>query len=484
MSQKFTNAARSPLMANIVAGDTSITVDASLADLFPVADTNAGAVPTAGKDFFKVVLEDSNHNLEIVYVRTRALGTATFSNCIRGQEGTTARSYLVGSIVGLRYTAQDLAGAIDLASSATVAGKSVLNAANAAAQRAALGVAASGANSDITSLLQSTLTASITASAVGTANAITASFTPAITMQTAFMTLYVRAASANTTATPTFTPNSGTVEATVIVKGNSLPLAVGDIAGAGHVLCLQRDSVNSNWVLQNPAASFADSGVTAGTYGSASAVPVVTVDSKGRITSASTATISASLPGILGQAFAASGTFTVPTGVTALKVTVVGGGGGGGASIAGACSPASGGVGGSGGCGVKFITGLTPGSTVTVTVGSAGAGGGAGATGGSGGTTSFGGYATATGGSGGGAGGGVYGVAGAPGSASVSDYVMQVSGSSNSFGAGGYAVYGNSNGMAAPQGYGGGGAGGYSASNGAAWMLGGAGRIGFVLVEW
>ena len=37
------------------------------------------------------------------------------------------------------------------------------------------------------------------------------------------------------------------------------------------------------------------------------------------------------VPGVLGQVFTASGTFTIPTGVTALKVTVVGGGGGGGA---------------------------------------------------------------------------------------------------------------------------------------------------------
>jgi len=35
-------------------------------------------------------------------------------------------------------------------------------------------------------------------------------------------------------------------------------------------------------------------------------------------------------PFIKGQAFTSNGTFTIPTGVTALKVTVVGGGGGGG----------------------------------------------------------------------------------------------------------------------------------------------------------
>ena len=33
-----------------------------------------------------------------------------------------------------------------------------------------------------------------------------------------------------------------------------------------------------------------------------------------------------------GQAFTSNGTFTIPTGVTALKITVLGGGGGGGAA--------------------------------------------------------------------------------------------------------------------------------------------------------
>ena len=65
------------------------------------------------------------------------------------------------------------------------------------------------------------------------------------------------------------------------------------------------------------------------------------------------------IPGVFGQAFTSNGTFTIPAGVTALKVTAVGGGGGGG-------------------------------------------GGGSGGTGGTGGTTSFGAYCTATGGVGGG----------------------------------------------------------------------------------
>lgn len=139
MSQLFANAARSPLMANILAGDTSLTVDAALADLYPVATTGTDPVPTAGKDFFKIVLENAAHEKEIVYVRTRALGSPIFSNVVRGQEGTTARAYTAGDIVGLRHTATDLAGAIDLAANATTAGKALLNAATAAAQRLLLG---------------------------------------------------------------------------------------------------------------------------------------------------------------------------------------------------------------------------------------------------------------------------------------------------------------------------------------------------------
>jgi len=101
------------------------------------------------------------------------------------------------------------------------------------------------------------------------------------------------------------------------------------------------------------------------------------------------------------QVFTSSGTFTVPTGITKVKVTVVGGGGGGGGW---AGSYAQNGIGGSGGgTAIKIISGLTPGGTVSVTVGTGGAAGGTGATsrGGTGNTSSFGAYCSATGGAGG-----------------------------------------------------------------------------------
>jgi len=91
----------------------------------------------------------------------------------------------------------------------------------------------------------------------------------------------------------------------------------------------------------------------------------------------------AALTGMYGQVFTSSGTFTIPSGVTAVKVTVVGGGGNGG--NAGAYSGAGGG--GGGGVAIKYVTGLTAGGTVTVTVG------------GIAGTSSFGAHCSATGGS-------------------------------------------------------------------------------------
>lgn len=67
------------------------------------------------------------------------------------------------------------------------------------------------------------------------------------------------------------------------------------------------------------------------------------------------------------QTFTSSGTFTIPTGKTVVKVTVVGGGGNG----SGGDYNASGG-GGGGGAAIKYLTGLTPGNTLTVTRGGAG----------------------------------------------------------------------------------------------------------------
>jgi len=95
----------------------------------------------------------------------------------------------------------------------------------------------------------------------GTADAITAAFTPAIAaLPAAPGTLVVRtrAGFANATATPTFSANGLTAK--TIVKGNNLPLAAGDIAGAGAWIELVYDATLDKWVLQNPATGVSASG--------------------------------------------------------------------------------------------------------------------------------------------------------------------------------------------------------------------------------
>ncbi len=73
--------------------------------------------------------------------------------------------------------------------------------------------------------------------------------------------------------------------------------------------------------------------------------------------------------GVNVQIFTANGTFTIPTGVTKLKVSVVGGGGAGGTASG---ENAGAGGGGAGGMAIKWLTGVTPGNTLSVTRGTAG----------------------------------------------------------------------------------------------------------------
>jgi len=103
------------------------------------------------------------------------------------------------------------------------------------------------------------------------------------------------------------------------------------------------------------------------------------------------------------QTFDASGTFTVPAGITTVYVAVMAGGGGaaGGSSSIGI----GGGAGGAGAAAFARVSGLTPSSTISVTVGSGGAGsagnGPGPAAGSAGNTSSFGSHVSCTGGSGG-----------------------------------------------------------------------------------
>jgi len=119
MPQLFTNNARALLASGINDTATSLTIEAQRADFFPTANVGNNPVPSAN-NWFKATLQDSSGNVEIVYVRTRTSGSGLLSNVMRGQEGTTARSFSAGSVVGLRLTALDVQQSINVLSNNNV----------------------------------------------------------------------------------------------------------------------------------------------------------------------------------------------------------------------------------------------------------------------------------------------------------------------------------------------------------------------------
>ena len=186
--------------------------------------------------------------------------------------------------------------------------------------------------------------------------------------------------------------------------------------------------------------------------------------------------------------FNASGVFTVPAGVTQVRVSLVGGGGGGGGG--GGVENFSGAGGGGGGYGRGVFT-MTPGAAIAVTVGAGGNGGGN--PGGTGGTSSFGYLISATGGQGGSGGGGTNASGGGGGGATGGSIMLGgavgndgfYGSSSYPFGRGGASFFGG----AGRAGAGGGvpgtapGAGGGGAYGGVAGP-GGSGAAGIVIIEY
>ena len=215
------------------------------------------------------------------------------------------------------------------------------------------------------------------------------------------------------------------------------------------------------------------------------------------------------------QVFTSSGTFTVPTGISIIWVSILGGGGGGGAgdqTIGGDNFGAGGG--GSSGYLHKFpLYGVS--GSYAVTIGGGGAGGSGacngayggpswtGCDGGAGGTSSFGSLLSVTGGGGGQGGNGANQGGGGAGGGAGSSYTpsraaaMATSGSAGGgrggdntgvSGAGGSSIFGNGgsstngyNQSGGTGGYGAGGGGGAPTNNGS---IGGAGGQGIVVVEY
>lgn len=119
----------------------------------------------------------------------------------------------------------------------------------------------------------SSVSSLLIADADGLPDALSARFTPKVKELKHGLPVHVRAKNINATVTPTF--NADETGAKAIVKGNNLPLAIGDIAGAGHWLEMQYDEALDKWILQNPAKGISpSSGVPVGTIEYfASAIP-------------------------------------------------------------------------------------------------------------------------------------------------------------------------------------------------------------------
>lgn len=217
------------------------------------------------------------------------------------------------------------------------------------------------------------------------------------------------------------------------------------------------------------------------------------------------------------QRFLSGGTFTVPEGVTQIWVSGVapGGGGGGGGGATNQVGTGAGGCGGGAGQSVLCQSyAVTPGATLTITIGNQGTAGAAGTAttnggqGGNGGNLSVGSLITLAGGGGGDAGARFAGAgtvpaggissSGYPSGSSGSDGATGFNGGVGSGGSGGSSPFGGGGGSGragtsgtpgkTAGGYGaggGGGGGGYgTASAGATGGAGAAGSPGFLLIQW
>lgn len=191
--------------------------------------------------------------------------------------------------------------------------------------------------------------------------------------------------------------NVGTTINTLPYVVAPLPALVNSFSAGAATGLTPNTATTGNVVLGGTLATTnGGTGVVSPTAGSvlvgngASAVSLVAASTSGNVlTSNGTTWTSAAKPAMQRQLFLTAGasTFTVPAGVTQLKVTVVGGGGTFGTFLGG-CA---------GGASIRWITGLVPAAVIATTVG---AGGGA-----TGGSSSFAAYCSATGGSSSGVGG-------------------------------------------------------------------------------
>jgi hypothetical protein len=447
MGIKFTNNASATLAASINSTVTSISVTTGQGARFPTL---------AAGDYFFATLVDSSNNLEIIKVTNRVTDTMTV---VRAQDGTTGRSFLANDRLELRPVAASFNALQEFTPSGTIAANTL-----------------SGAIVELDS-------------EKAPINSPTFTGTPAAPTATA---------GTNTTqlATTAFTTSA---VSTAVTNERSATVALTNktITGANNTLTVrldQTDVVNTLPVVRGGTGqsnSYTNGDLLIGnTTGNTLARAKLTAGNAISITNgAGSITIDSASPNSQRFFHQASQpqTFTIPSGITRLKVTVVGGGGCGGAFYNATYTTAGGGGGGGGGAAIKWLSGLTPGNTLSVTVGGASAANSSGntssvasgtqsittisATGGAAGGSGVG---TPVGGSGGLGSNGDLNIAGSPGGFGFSNLMGM--GGSSILGGGGASTQGP--GSLGRQ-YGGGG------SGGGAWPTAdGLGAAGVVIIEW
>lgn len=128
---KFTNFARTALAVGVGSGDVTMSVTGGTGALFPAL--------TAGQ-YFYAVLENAALDREIVKVTARATDTFTVT---RAQDNTTARAWVAGDIVSLRFVAAAISDAVV---GTLLAANNLSDVGSAATARANLGALTAGDN--------------------------------------------------------------------------------------------------------------------------------------------------------------------------------------------------------------------------------------------------------------------------------------------------------------------------------------------------
>ena len=170
----------------------------------------------------------------------------------------------------------------------------------------------------------------------------------------------------NVDASPTFVTASGSLGSQLINTGGSFSVNATDPESAGNVTFeLQSGSLPPGYTITNTAAE-GGTAIIAGTDSTTSSTTTFNFVLRAVDAASNTSSRAFSFQSraLISQSFTASGTFSVPSGITSADVLVVAGGGTGGVQ--------HGGGGGAGGLVFFPSYPLTPGGTVTITVGCGG----------------------------------------------------------------------------------------------------------------